>query len=130
MSYVYSRVDELEGKDKVGTKECVALIQQFTDAGPTSGWKAGQVVLGNRYIVKGTAIATFVRGRYPNRSHGNHAAFFLRQGMNGIYVMDQWSASNKLFISERFLRSQGKERDGTFTHASNNAEAFYVIEPY
>jgi len=128
MAYVYSKVDDLEGEKKVGTHECVALVQHYTNAGPANGWQQGESVFGNQLIKKGTAIATFKNGRYPNGKHGNHAAFFVRQGMNGFFVMDQWKGANKLHISERFLESRGKSKDGTFKNPSNNADAFFVIE--
>lgn len=128
MSYVYSKVDALEGTAKVGTHQCVVLIQHYTDAGPASGWRQGEAVFGNPMIRKGTAIATFKNGRYPNQKHGNHAAFFLRQAINGIYVMDQWKDKKKPQVSERFLESQGRNKDGTFKNPSNNADAFFVIE--
>ena len=73
MPYVYSKVDKLEDSAKVGTHQCVALIQHYTDAGPTSGWRQGEAVFGNQMMLKGTAIATFKNGRYPNQKHGNHA---------------------------------------------------------
>ena len=129
MSYVYTQVDELKGADKVGTHQCVALVQYYTDAGPTSGWRQGEAVLGNAMLRKGTAIATFVDGRYPNHPHGNHAALYVRQGLNGIYVMDQWVDANRTHIEEHFLPSRGKNKDGTFKNPSNNADAFFVIEP-
>nr|WP_286159349.1 BPSL0067 family protein [Janthinobacterium sp. HH01] len=84
MPYTYSKVDDLEGEERVGTHQCVALVQHYTSAGPTVGWTQGEAVLGNQLVKKGTAIATFVKGRYPNHSHGNHAALFVRQGTNGI----------------------------------------------
>lgn len=128
MAYVYSKVDGLEGEEKVKTQECVALIQHYTDAGPANGWRQGEAVFGNQMVRKGTAIATFKKGRYPNQKHGNHAAFFLRQAVNGIYVMDQWRDKSKPKISERFLESLGTRKDGTFKNPSNNADAFFVIE--
>ncbi|MYM69828.1 BPSL0067 family protein [Pseudoduganella sp. FT55W] len=128
MPYVYSKVDALEGSAKVGTHQCVVLIQHYTDAGPASGWRQGEAAFGNPMIRKGTAIATFKDGRYPNAKHGNHAAFFLRQGINGIYVMDQWNSERKPHVSERFLESLGKNKDGSFKKPSNNADAFFVIE--
>jgi len=118
----------LKGSAKVGTHQCVVLIQHYTDAGPASGWRQGEAVFGNPMIRKGTAIATFKEGRYPNAKHGNHAAFFLRQGINGIYVMDQWKSERKQHVSERFLESLGKNKDGSFKKPSNNADAFFVIE--
>jgi len=129
MPYVYVRVDDLENHEKVGTKLCVALIQTFTDAGMTASWRQGAAVLGNKAMLKGTAIATFIRGRYPNQAHGNHAAFFLRHGPNGFWVMDQWLADQKKVVSARYIESKGRLTDGTFRRASDNADAFSIIEP-
>ncbi|WP_296001779.1 BPSL0067 family protein [Rugamonas sp.] len=128
MNYVYSGVDDLKGKPKVGTQECVALIRRYTNAGPTALWRRGPDVAGNLAVSKGTAIATFVNGRYLSLSHGNHAAFFVRQGLGGIYIMDQWRSKNKKSISEHFIKSKGMNADGTFKDPSNNADAFSVIE--
>jgi hypothetical protein len=47
----------------------VALVQYYTNAGPANGWQQGESVLGNQLIKKGTAIATFKNGRYPNVKH-------------------------------------------------------------
>jgi hypothetical protein len=44
----------------------------------------------NILIPSGTAIATFTRERYPNLSHGNHAAIFIRWVANGMEVFHQW----------------------------------------
>jgi hypothetical protein len=41
-------------------------------------------------VAKGTAIATFVDGRYPNNSTSQHAAIYLGQDETGIQVLDQW----------------------------------------
>lgn len=77
MSYIYSDVSDLENKPKVGTLQCVALIRHYTNAPPSSAWKQGAAVMDNSTIRKGTAIATFIKGRYPNMATGNHAAFFM-----------------------------------------------------
>lgn len=129
MSYVYSNAHSLDKQEKVGTFECVALIQHFTNAPVTSAWRKGEQVMGNKTLSPGTAIATFVNGRYPNRPHGNHAAFYLGQYANGIYVVDQWrDMQNKPTISKRFIRAKGKSKTGTYIEPSNNADAFSVIE--
>lgn len=128
MPKIYSKVSELNGNEKVGSQQCVALIQEYTNVGSTKLWRPGAVVVGNPDIKKGTAIATFIDGAYPNHSHGNHAAFFLRQAPGGIYVMDQWRSQRKPTISEHFLRSMGKNADGSFKDPSNNADAYSTIE--
>ncbi|MEX9251763.1 BPSL0067 family protein [Pseudenterobacter timonensis] len=128
MAYVYGLVDSLQGKDQVGDGECVSLVKQYAHLGSTGTWKQGKKVFGNKSIPRGTAIATFVNGKYPvgERAH-KHAAFYLEQDAKYIYVMDQWR--KKKIISARPLsRKGGISGDGTYPDASNNAEAFYVIE--
>lgn len=128
MAYVYRNADRLMGDKVVGSGHCAELVQRYTEAGIASGWQSGEIVVGNTLLAKGTAIATFVKGRYPNRPHGNHAAFYIRQGINGIYVVDQWRSKDKVEIGERFIKSKGKNGDGSFKDPSNNADAFSVIE--
>ncbi|XLZ68827.1 BPSL0067 family protein [Massilia sp. SR12] len=129
MSYVYSNAHNLDKQEKVGTFECVALVQHFANAPITSAWRKGDQVMGNKSLSPGTAIATFVNGRYPNLPHGNHAAFYLGQDAGGIYVVDQWrDMQNKPTISKRFIRSKGKSKSGGYIEPSNNADAFSVIE--
>ena len=107
----------------------MALVQIYAAAPPTSLWKAGAKVLGNHLLAPGTAIATFVSERYPNRPHGNHAALFIRQDGNAIWVMDQWSNNNtKPLISQRMISLKRQNRDGTWFDSSNHAGAFSVIE--
>jgi len=126
MPYVYSEVDNLQGKSPVDSHQCVALLQHYISAPHTSAWREGKKVLGNPSIVKGTAIATFVSGKYPNARTGNHAAFYLSHDASGIWIMDQWAG--KETISKRYIRKKGVGKDGAFIDPSNNAEAFSVIE--
>src|SRR4051794_16300441 len=122
MAYIYKDVDNLEGKTLAGSGQCVALVQVYTKAPLTSSWKEGVTVKGDTSIARGTAIATFVGGKYPNQAHGNHAALYLSQDAAGIQVMDQWKS--KSTIASRTLRFQGKNKDGTFVDPSNNGDAF------
>jgi len=128
MSYTYAKVDELEGKPVVGSHHCVALVQLYGGAPVTHAWRQGDTVVGNPKMAKGTAIATFVNGRYPNNSHGNHAAFFLREVPGGIWVMDQWKDKKKVSISSRFIRALGQSKSGAYLRPSDNADAYAVIE--
>jgi hypothetical protein len=81
MPYVYSEVDELDQDPPplpaVGDGSCVALIKHYVPGlkgVPTSAWRAGDNVLDlGAQVKRGTAIATFVKGRYPSQPHGNHA---------------------------------------------------------
>lgn len=129
MPYIYTNVDQLEGREKVGSKQCVALLQHFASLPNTGSWTEGAVVIGNNALAKGTAIATFANGRYASASTGNHAAFYLSQDANGIWVMDQWrSDEQKPTISKRYLRRQGRNKSGQFINPSNNADAYAVIQ--
>lgn len=130
MAHVYAEARQLEGKPKVGDKECVALLKQYTSLGWTGSWKQGIQVIGNRdSIAQGTAIGTMVDGKWPNLSTGNHSGFYLGQVSNGIYIIDQWpNDATKPKISKRFLYRLGKDKNGKFIDPPQNADAFFVIE--
>ena len=136
MRYVYAMAGALERKPKVGDGDCVALVRLYAHAPNHRMWKEGEKVLDLKGIAPGTAIATFVNGRYPSNDTGNHAAFFLRHGKSGtgFWVIDQWKTrpghGSKLLISSRFITAQHKKQlaDGSWPSASDNADAFSVIE--
>jgi hypothetical protein len=128
MPYVYAEARKLDGQPKVGDFECVALIRHYTNAPPAASWREGDKVLGNKNLAPGTAIATFVKGRWPGLPRGNHSAFYLGQVSNGIYVIDQWPAKGKEFISKRFIYVKKVYADGTYETPSDNAAAFSVIK--
>ena len=129
-SHVYSDVDKLEGTEKVGSKpnQCVFLIQRYLRAPSATLWVGGDLVFGNSSIAKGTAIATFVHGKYESKSSGNHAALYIIQDDGGITVMDQWADDvKKPMVSSRYIRKKGKDSDGGFVTPSNNADAYSII---
>ncbi len=126
MPYIYSNVNALSGELPVGSGDCVALVKQYSAVGNTMFWRPGVKVLQNHSIQRGTAIATFENGRYPNRPVGNHAAFYLSGSVTGFWVMEQFHGQRD--IRRRFIRTKGKNRDGSWYDPSNNAEAFFVIE--
>ncbi|CAD5374828.1 conserved hypothetical protein [Rubrivivax sp. A210] len=129
MAYTYDQVDDLQNTAKVGSKQCVALVQTYAKAPVTSAWKAGKAVLGETTLKKGTAIATFVDGKYASNATGNHAALYLSQDLAGIWIMDQWASdASKPKVSKRYLRRKGRLATGGFVDPSNNAEAYAVIE--
>lgn len=128
MAYVYAQVDSLvtvPPTANVGTGHCVPLVQQYARAPHTSQWKQGATVKGMTGLAKGTAIATFVDGKYPNNVSGNHAALFVSQDVTGITVVDQYRGSGG--IRKRVLRFKGKIGD-RFIDPSNNGDAFSVID--
>lgn len=126
--YRYADVDQLDGADKVGSHQCVALVQIKAGAPVTAAWRQGVTVRGQTILAKGTAIATFVDGRYPNRRHGNHAALYISRNAVGILAMDQWTSNKrKPKISTHLLRFLGKDRHGNYINPSNNGDVFSVI---
>ena len=66
--------------------------------------------------------------RWPGLPRGNHAAFYVGQVSNGIYVVDQWTHEDKKTITLRFIYIKKTYPDGTFERPSDNAAAFSVIE--
>ncbi len=86
----------------VGDGNCVPLVEAATGAPApaTTRWREGAKLVDRPAIPEGTAIATFVDGRYPNWQHGNHAAIFVAYGSqpgrgDGIYVYDQYVNRDK-----------------------------------
>lgn len=129
MPYVYLDVDELEGTEKVGSRQCVALLQHYAKLPLTAKWAEGKSVFRDLTLKKGTAVATFVGGKYQSLSTGNHAAFFISQDGAGMWIMDQWSNDvTKPNVSKRYIRPKGKFKNGAFIDASNNADAYSVID--
>ncbi|MEJ7806027.1 MAG: BPSL0067 family protein [Telluria sp.] len=133
MSYVYHQAEELKGKPKVGNGDCVAHVRAYAPGLKelsTASWTDGPTVLRNHGIVRGTAIATFVDGSYPNKSTGNHACFYVGQAGDAVYVIEQFKSDDPNFnvVTRRRIQSKGKRKDGSFIDPSNNADAFSVIE--
>jgi hypothetical protein len=112
-------IETIIGKPLVGNGECVALVQEYSDVGHTSTWVKGAKITKTSYPSKGTAIATFEDGKYPNRSTGNHAAFFYAMTTTGMEVVDQWKSLKA--VQKRTIRFT--EKGG-----SNDAGAFSVIQ--
>lgn len=126
MAYIYSQAAALKNQPVVGNHHCVALLQEYAGAPATAHWRQGAAVAGNSRLKPGTAIATFAGGRHG--SHGHHAAFYVRQGINGIIIADQWQAASKSKISVRLIQSKGTDQRGNYLQVRDNADAFFVIE--
>lgn len=110
--------------DHRGRSECVELIKGLLGAPRTALWREGRKLKGNAgEIQPGTAIATFVNGRYPNwqRRGSKHAAIFLRANEGGIYVLDQFAHQRS--VKERFIPWH-HPRDRS---PSNNASAYSTV---
>jgi hypothetical protein len=121
MPYVAANPEHYVGK-KVGSGECVAFVQAAGLAPATGTWQAGVKVLSAAAgtILKGTIIATMVDGRYPNHSHGNHAAVYLSHDATSIRVLDQWLGQA---VHYRTIHDHGGHGD-----ASDDASDYYVVE--
>ena len=89
----------------VGSGQCVAFVQAAAGAPNTGQWSQGPVVRGNNTIPAGSVIATFQDGQYKNKTNGDsHAAIYLGQNDEGIFVRDQWKGQP---VHERLIRFQG-----------------------
>ena len=146
MPYIFAGVDSYKGKPLIGTGTCVDLIKELVPGlkgQSTTTWKAGgnvmEVFKAGKTIPRGTAIATFENGRYPQRcavgyaGSCHHAAILLSVQAGGVWIMDQYkSDKNRMFIESRFLRllppRTEKLSNGNWRDAGNNPRAFYVIE--
>jgi len=129
MPHVYRDARKLENEPKIGDFECVFLVKHHTGLGWTGSWRQGAAVVGNTHIAEGTAIATFVNGKWPGLDHGNHSGFYLGQVSNGIYIIDQWpNMVTKPKIKKRFIYRQGKDANGNYINPTENADAFSIIE--
>jgi hypothetical protein len=143
MPYRYWAWFTLNEMQKVDTGECARLVQMYIpQLGHTSTWKPGERVIdilerGGK-IESGTAVATFVKSKYPTSGH-RHAAFYedpirsVTGSIMGIILLDQWNTQPgdpaRPLIKRRSVYRKGKMRsDGTFPLISDNAEAFYVTE--
>jgi nitrous oxide reductase accessory protein NosL len=72
-------------------------------------------------VPAGTAIATFVDGKYPQNAKG-HAAIYVGQNALGIQVLDQWDA--KPSVSHRTIFWT----HGSASNLVDNGKAYSVIE--
>lgn len=118
MPYICKKPEDYKGL-VVGNGQCVRFPQKCAGAPVTSSWKQGVKVKGN-VVAKGTAIGTFVDGKYPNAAHGNHAAIYIEQDAAGIWVWDQWTGQA---VHKRLIRFKTDKAS-----PSNNGNAFSVIE--
>ena len=103
MPYIFAGVDSYKGKPLIGTGTCVDLIKELVPGlkgQSTTTWKAGgnvmEVFKAGKTIPRGTAIATFENGRYPQRcavgyaGSCHHAAILLSVQAGGVWIMVQF----------------------------------------
>lgn len=118
----YTNFRCLNGQDYlgkvVGNGHCVALIRECSGAPHTSLWRPSIAVKGNK-IPPGSIIANFRNGRYPNRS-GWHAAIYISQNKEGIWVWDQWVGKP---VHKRLIRFKGGRGK-----ASNDGDRYSLVK--
>jgi hypothetical protein len=99
-------------------------VKAAAGAPRTVEWHEGPEVRGNPHVAPGTAIATFESdGSYTSQS-GNHAAIYLSQDEDGIWVYDQWQGQP---VHERLIRFEGGS-GSKWGSKSNDGRRFAVIE--
>lgn len=109
----------------IGTGQCVSLCESAIPAMPhTAGWKSGRKVQGDLTVPCGTVIATFgPAGTYQNLTDGSsHAAIYVGQSVEGLWVFDQWVGQ---VCHMRVIRFKAPG-DGLNV---NNGVMFSVVEP-
>lgn len=88
--WVIKDFEKLEG-EMVGSGECPGIVQTHGGLPMVRFWFEGPKVRGLSVIPLGTAVATFVDGKYQNWEHGNHVAIYIDQHpAKGVLVFDQW----------------------------------------
>jgi hypothetical protein len=110
-----------------GETECVAFLQAAVDGiGSTTGWVEGGKIKkleeGEAGPKAGTAIATFVDGKYPGPGKKKHAAVYLGQDSDGIQVLDQWATQGK--VLPRTIRW----KVAAATSIQNDGNKYSIIE--
>jgi hypothetical protein len=121
--YIASHPEAFEG-EVIGAGYCVDFVQAAAGVPRTDAWQEGVQVRGNPHIAWGTAIATFEsNGSYTSES-GNHAAIYLSQDEDGIWVYDQWQGQP---VHKRLIPFEGGS-GAKWGSKSNDGRRFAVIE--
>jgi len=111
-------------KNAAGNTECVEFIKQTLGAPQTAAWREGTKFKKGTLIAPGTAIATFVNGKYPQAGNtGKHAAIYVGQNGAGIQVLDQWASQGMVLPRTIFWIPRTPHPS-----PSNDSTAFSVIE--
>lgn len=126
MPYIAFNPESYKGKS-VGNGQCVVFVEEAAKTPITKFWQQGKKVAGNA-LNKGTAIATFsMGGYYGNNTNGtSHAAIYLWQNKDGIYVLDQWNhQGQRQPVHERLIHFRDRNWQGKLV---DNADCYYVID--
>lgn len=122
MPHVVDNPEQHLGKHVGESQHCVALVKHAAGLGATPTWRRGERVRGSG-VPKGTIIATFGGDppRYENRTDGaSHAAIFLYEVVDGLWVIDQWVGQR---ATQRLIRFRSGQGD-----PMNDGDAFYAVE--
>jgi len=123
MSFYYKCENpEIVENSVIGNGECVTYIRKL-GLPQTIKWKMGIKVFGNE-ISKGTIIATFVEGVYPQTApldgKSMHAAIFDSINENGeVFVWDQWVGQ---VVHKRLIKNRNGEG-----RRSNDISTFSIV---
>jgi len=120
--YIAARPQAYEGQ-VVGSGHCVDFVKTAAGVPRTAAWQEGPKVQGNPHIEPGTAIATFEPDGSYTSTFGNHAAIYLYEDRNGIWVYDQWQGQP---VHKRLIRFEGG-RGAKAGSKSNDGKRFAVI---
>ncbi len=124
------QVDDLKAleKDFKGKKsedgKSVSFLKNAAKLPETTLWAGGAKALG-KDLRTGTPIATFGKDGTFAEGKGSHAAIFVHQNKNGIWVYDQFqnAAGEQRPVDLRFIRN----RNGSGS-PSNDASAYSAIK--
>ncbi|MBX2848103.1 MAG: BPSL0067 family protein [Acidiferrobacterales bacterium] len=115
-NYICTNAQAYQGQ-VIGDGHCVSFIKYCSGAPNTIDWHPGEKVWKND-IRPGTIIATFKNNRYPNKT-GYHAAIYIEQDAQGIWVWDQWQGKA---VHKRLIRwRQDNAADG------NTAQSYRTV---
>jgi hypothetical protein len=108
--------------------ECAKYVEAAIPRMPTTkNWRPGVLVKGAHGLPPGVAIATFQNGLYANKAGVSHAAIYLGQDKQGIWVLDQWT-----YTMHGIKKYQPVHKRQIMFHATsfpvNNGLNYYVIE--
>lgn len=123
-------VDQAFGVQCVGLVKYYAVDDKGNAIPATGSWDEGTSVkdaVAAGKIDRGTAIATFHDGKYPQKPTDKHACFFIdeQDDKSGFRVLEQNVKPFPKKIQVRVLKYQGKPDDGDIE--MNNGDCYSII---
>jgi len=107
--------------------QCAWLVRALLEAPPASTWFAGEQLTPDNIddLPLGTAIATFVNGKYPNANTGQHAAFFMGKTKEGFKILEQYQGLKQIKVRE--VMWNPNPNNPLSRSLSNQAKAYSVV---